>query len=288
MGQINESTNKQINKLSTRELRSLFTRTIYLSVTLTIFLSSCIPNKKVVYFQDKENKLPYDSLIQPQYHDYQLLEGDIIDVRVKSKDPVLSELFLMQQAGNNQNQLMQGAQNGSDIFYLTGYTINSNGDIELPVVGEIHVEGYTLEEIKPIIRERIAKYIKEPYVEVKLGGVRFTALGEFNSPGRFGILQSDVTIFEAIANAGDLTILADRRHATLIRQYPDGERVHEIDLTRRDIMNSEFYFIQPNDLLYLPPLKVRELGTGVTGAQTFSTVVATITGLVVILSLFTN
>ncbi len=182
--------------------------------------------------------------------------------------------------------MMQGAQNGSDIFYLTGYSINSNGDIELPVVGEISVVGKTLEEVQPILIERISKYIKEPYVTVKLGGIRFTALGEFNNPGRYGILQSDVTIFEAIANAGDLTILADRRHATLIRQYPDGERVHEIDLTQREIMSSEFYFIQPNDLLYLQPLKVRELGTGVTGAQTFSTIVATITGIVVIVSLF--
>ena len=253
-----------------------------------MILSSCIPNKKVVYFQDKEETLPYDSLIQPPYNEYRLLEGDIIDIRVKSKDPTLSDLFLLQQANSNQNQLMQGAQNGSDIFYLTGYTINSNGDIEIPIIGEVSVVGKTLEEIKPIVRSRIAEYIKEPYVEIKLGGVRFTALGEFNRPGRYGILQSDVTIFEAIANAGDLTILADRKHATLIRQYPDGERVHEIDLTRRDLMNSEFYFIQPNDLLYLAPLKVRELGTGVTGAQTFSTVVATITGIVVIISLFTN
>jgi len=284
----NQPINQASNQHKLRLMKSCISGTIYLCVVFPILLSSCIPNKKVVYFQDDENSLPNDSLVIPQYHDYRLLEGDIIDIKVKSKDPVLSELFLMHQASSNMQQMMQCAQNGSDIFYLTGYTINSNGDIELPVVGEIHVEGYTLEELKPIVKERIAKYIKEPYVEVKLGGVRFTALGEFNKPGRYGILQSDVTIFEAIANAGDLTILADRKHDTLIRQYPDGERVHEIDLTQRDIMNSEFYFIQPNDLLYLQPLKVRELGTGVTGAQTFSTVVATITGLVVIISLFTN
>src|SRR5690606_11074595 len=109
---------------------------------------------------------------------------------------------------------------------------------------------------------------------------------EFRSPGRYGVLQSRLTIFEAIAEAGDLLVQADRRHALLIRQYPEGQRVHEIDLTRREMILSEFYYIQPGDQLYVAPLKVREWGTGVTGTQTFSTIVATVSGIVLILTLF--
>lgn len=229
--------------------------------------------------------MPVDSIVQHRRQDYKVVEGDNLDIRVKSKDPVLSEIFLMNQSANAQN-MMQGAQNGSDIFYLTGFTVDSNGNIELPIVGVINVGGKTLEDIRPIIKQRIAEYIIDPYVEVKMGGIRFTALGEFNKPGRYGILQSDVTIYEAIANAGDLSIIADRKHATLIRQYPDGERIHIIDLTERSLMNSPFYYIQPNDLLYLPPMKVREWGTGITGFQTFAAIVTAVSGVFLIINLF--
>lgn len=265
------------------------TRWFWMPLLAITFFSSCIPNKKVVYFQGSSVGLANDSLIKAPRNAYNLLVGDIIDVRVKSKDPVLSELFLMGKSTSMPNMNMsQGLNNGSDIFYLTGYTINTNGDIELPVIGAIHVVGKTLDEIAPIIKERIEKYIIDPYIEVKLGGVRFTALGEFVKPGRYGILQNEVTIYEAIANAGDLTVLADRKHALLIRQYEDGERIHEVDLTSRDLMNTPYYYIQPNDLLYLAPLKVREIGTGQNGAQTFATVVTAITAIALIINLFGN
>lgn len=262
-----------------------------LPLLMIIFFSSCIPNKKVVYFQNPSGALINDSLINAPRDEYKLLKGDIIDIRVKSKDPVLSEFFLRGQAAQGAQpsmNMMQGLNNGSDIFYLTGYTVNNNGDIELPIIGVIPVAGKTLDEVTPIIKEEIARYIIDPYVEVKLGGVRFTALGEFNQPGRYGILQNEVTIYEAIANAGDLTVLADRKHALLIRQYPEGERMHEIDLTQRDLMNTPYYYIHPNDLLYLAPLKVREIGTGQTGAQTFATVVTVLTAVVLIVNLFGN
>jgi polysaccharide export outer membrane protein len=97
-------------------------------------------------------------------------------------------------------------------------------------------------------------------------------------------LQSHVTIFEAIANAGDLTIIANREKALLIRQYPGGSKVHEIDLTNKQIMNSPYYFIQPNDQLYLEPLPVRQFGgnLGVTGFQTFNGVLSALSSILLI------
>lgn len=240
--------------------------------------------------QDEANNVPLEQVIDYQYPEYRLQKGDILDVQVKSKDPQLTEAFMAFQGGGNMMQGMQLVQQGSDIFYLTGYTVNNNGDVELPVIGMVNVEGKTLLEAKPVIADSIAKKagIIDPYVTVKLGGIRFTAFGEFNRPGRFGILQNQVTIFEAIANAGDLTVLADRQHAFLIRQYPDGQRIHEIDLTDRSLITSEFYHIQPNDQLYLPPLKAREWGTGITGFQTFTAVVGTVTSILLIWNLVAN
>lgn len=270
-------------------IRKLLRRSLVLLPALLLF-ASCIPNKKVVYFQDKGQVILNDSLFKAPREEYRLLVGDIINVSVKSLDPALSEIFNMAtQAGNQPNlNMSQGMTNGSDIFYLSGYPVNVQGYVELPVIGAVSAEGKTLEEVSFEIKKLIEIYIKDPFIEVKLGGIRFTALGEFANPGRYGILQSDVTIYEAVANAGDLTVVADRRHAILIRQYPDGERIHQIDLTQRDLIKTPFYYIQPNDLLYLPPLKVRALGTGQTGAQTFATIVTALTAIALIVNLFGN
>jgi polysaccharide export outer membrane protein len=132
------------------------------------------------------------------------------------------------------------------------------------------------------IETEIRRYITDAYLVVRLGGIRYTALGEFNNPGRFSILQSEVTIFEAIATAGDLTVLANRENARLIRQYPDGLRTHTIDLTDKNIMTSHFYFVQPNDQFYLEPLKQRQYGSdvGITGFQTVLGILSAISSVI--------
>lgn len=248
---------------------------------LAVIGTSCIPNKKVIYLQNQEvGKMANDSLIQTAYSEYRLQTGDILSIEVRSSNPSIVQLFQSPSAGNSAN-LANGA---ADVNYLSGFKLNENGDIELPLVGFLKVDGLTLPESKVLIETEIKKYITDAYLIVRLGGIRYTALGEFNSPGRFSILQSKVTIFEAIANAGDLTVLANRKNALLIRQYPDGLRTHAIDLTERSLITSPFYYIQPNDQLYLEPLKERQYGAGVgvTGFQTFLSVISAISSALLI------
>lgn len=253
---------------------------------LTGILASCIPNHKVVYLQDKGlDAIAYDELIDISYPDYQLQQGDIINIDVKSSNPTIGEIFRPAQVTNNVGNL---ASSAADINYMSGFPLNTFGKVELPLVGGVAVEGLTLSESKNKIETEIRKYITDAYVQVRLGGIRYSALGEFNRPGRYSILQSHVTIFEAIANAGDLTVLANREKAILIRQYPEGTKVHQIDLTDQALMSSEFYFIRPNDQLYLEPLPVRQFGSGVgvTGFQTFTSLLSVVSSvLLVIVSL---
>ena len=108
---------------------------------------------------------------------------------------------------------------------------------------------------------------------MKLGGIRFSALGEFNAPGKRVVLQYQATIFEAIALSGDLTQLARRDKVKLIRQYPQGTKIHSLNLLDQSIIGSPFYFIQPNDVLYAEPLPQKSYGLGVNGAQTISTLI---------------
>jgi polysaccharide export outer membrane protein len=127
-----------------------------------------------------------------------------------------------------------------------------------------------LETARATVENELKKYVRDDdyFIRVRLGGLRFSALGEFSRPGKYTVLQNRVTIFEAIATAGDLNVLAKRDDIMLIRQYPEGSRAHRINLNNNEIMNSEFYFIRPNDMIYAEPMKVRELGTGTTFIQT--------------------
>lgn len=205
--------------------------------------------------------------------EYRLQVNDILDVQIRSMNEEANKLFTIQNQGGGQN-MQAGIQSGSDLYYMTGYAVNDNGAIELPFIGAVFVKGKTLKEAKTIIDSEIARYFKTYYLSVKLGGIRFSTLGEFNRTGKHVILQNQATIYEAMALSGDLTSLAKRDEIRLIRQYPDGTKIHTINLLDQSIIESPYYFIQPNDVLYAQPLPQKSYGFGVTGAQTITTLVS--------------
>ena len=230
--------------------------------------TSCVPVKKMIYLQSEEDIT--EKVFEYQKEEYKLQVNDILDVQIRSMNGEANELFSIQNQGG-QNRM--GGQ-GGDIYYMTGYTVNDSGAIELPYIGEVVVKGKSLKEAKALIDDEVARYFKTYYLSVKLGGIRFAALGEFNRSGKQVILQNQATIYEAIAAAGDLSPLAKRDEIRLIRQYPEGTKIHTINLLDQSIIGSPYYFIQPNDVLYAEPLPQKSYGFGVTGAQTITTLVS--------------
>ncbi|PZV82270.1 protein involved in gliding motility EpsA [Algoriphagus aquaeductus] len=250
---------------------------------------SCVSNEKIIYLQNIEGKeqIPEGQLISYEIPEYKLQYNDIIDVNVQTVDDLLKNGF--NTADENNAMRMQMAQGGGDIYYMTGYTVDKNGNIRLPIVGEVKVQDKTIEEARIEIERRLKEYVvTEVYVKVKLGGIRYSALGEFRRPGKFVVLQDRMTIFEAIANAGDLSNIAKRDEILLIRQYPEGTKLHRINLNDRQVINSSFYFIQPNDQLYAEPMKVREVGAGENAAQSLLLFTSVLTSLLLIVNLFTR
>ncbi|WP_317198018.1 polysaccharide biosynthesis/export family protein [Echinicola marina] len=248
--------------------------------TFTIF--GCISNKKVIYMQDERKEEFVSRKGEQMVHkieDYYLLYNDVVDISIRTTSPEINMIFNDPNAMAQSRMASGGLLSGGDVFFLTGYSIDDKGMVELPLIGEISLVGLTTNEAKLHIEEKLKEFIVEEdfFVRVRLGGIRYSALGEFTRPGKYTLLQNRVTIFEAIANAGDLTIYANRDNVHLIRQYPDGSKNHIINLNNKDIMESEFYFLKPNDLIYVEPMKVRELGTGTTLIQTFQLFVSIIT-----------
>lgn len=260
---------------------------------ILILASGCIPNEKVVYMQDKTDTMPDDSLITLKRIDYKLQPNDILLVNFYSSDleavekyyPVFARPGSIALGGNNNGG--GNGNNGPDP-YLTGYNVDKDGMIEINALGRVKAAGLTTTELKYAIEDSIRSQISDILVGVKLSGIPYTIFGEVSQPGPNLIRQYEANIIEAIATAGDLTLNADRGHVKLLRQYPEGARIHEIDVTGRAFLETEYFFLQPDDIIYVPPLKIRELGTGETALQTFATLISVISGTALIISVLTN
>ncbi|MFO7824311.1 MAG: polysaccharide biosynthesis/export family protein [Cyclobacterium sp.] len=259
---------------------------------LALQFFSCVSNEKLIYLQNLEGNepIPEDALIGYTTTEYQVQYNDVLDVKIQTVDPEMNELFNIS-GGQNMMQAGRNAESsGGDIFYLTGHTVDKEGNIELPLLGEVFVMDMTLKEIKTKVHEDLKKYMTNDdyYVRVKLGGIRFSTLGEFRRPNKYVVLQDRMTILEAISLSGDLNVSAKRDEILLIRQYPEGTKLHRVNLNDRNLVNSPYYFIQPNDQLYAEPMRIRELGSGENLAQSISLLVTSVTAAALILNLILN
>jgi polysaccharide export outer membrane protein len=215
-------------------------------------------------------------LLVEQQKPYRVQINDIISIRVKSLDQ--NNVQILNPIGDA--NLNAGTEERS---YFDGFTIDLHGNIRVPTLGYINVLGYTTEEIEKLLEKKLLEeQFKEAaniFVTVKLTGLRFTASGEVGSPGTQTLFQERVNIFQAIANVGEIPLTGDKKDVLIIRQYPQGQKIHHLDLTDVKVMQSPYYYIQPNDMIYVKPLKQKSLGTGTTAMQTLGSI-ATILSLV--------
>jgi polysaccharide export outer membrane protein len=232
-------------------------------IGLVVLIVSCVPIKRLTYLQEGEAKPEYK--LQRSF--YLLQPNDILSITIRSYDSETSQYF------NISNTSGQAALQGGDLlFYLQGYSVDLKGTINLPILGQVVVEGKTIVEIQVLIEAALKPYFTEGAVNVtvQLAGIRYSVVGEVNRPGKYVIYQNQVNIFEALANAGDISIVGDRKEVMIVRQMPEKVETFYLDLTDSRVINNPNYFIQPNDIINVQPLRQKSLGIGTTGFQTFS------------------
>jgi polysaccharide export outer membrane protein len=241
-------------------------------IVVGVCFTSCIPNKQLIYLQTKNDN---DSLrvIKPiVLKPYRLKTDDFLSIAIKAIDPKLVEIFNPSVTAN------VGTQQSEQALYFDGFKVDDHGNIRIPIIGEVNVLGFTTEEVRvKIEKELLAKYFNKEadiFVTVKLAGLRFTINGEITAPGTKTIFQEKLNVMEAVANSGDITILGDRKKVTIIRQFPYGTEMHDIDLTDINVTQSPYFYVQPNDYIYIKPLKQKSWGTGKTGLESVSTIVS--------------
>lgn len=214
-----------------------------------LLLVSCATPKNMIYFVDAENIAQ-----EPIKQDYinKIQKDDLLSITVGSKTPELAIPF------NPVTNL--NVATPKTLAETDGYLVNSEGYITFPILGKIEVAGLTYSELASLIEKLIIEggYINDPIVTVKLLNYKISVLGEVKMPGVQDIKTERVTIFEALSMAGDLTIYGQRDNVSIIREENGARTIAYVDLTTSDIFNSPYYYLRPNDVIYIEPNKKQQ------------------------------
>lgn len=226
---------------------------ITLSVILVIFCYSCVTQRKVEYLQDKNKSIK--DFPETRLNDYRLKPFDELYIQVNSLDEETTNVFANTRQVNPYVGSIQpyGAS-------LLSYSIDKDGFLLLPVIGKIQIKDKTITEASEILRDSLIHILNQPVVSVKLVNRYVSVLGEVRNPGHFSFAQDKLTIYDALGYAGDITDYGNRDNVVLVRNE-DGKNIRiNLDLTKSEILASDYYNLRPNDLVYVKPLRKKFWG----------------------------
>lgn len=221
---------------------------------LPFVLTGCSSYEKSLYLQ---NDAVINQSTQGQLYDFRIMPKDLLTIVVSTTDPAASAPFYKKLGQDKETTTSStvGMQN----LDLLGYLVDNNGEIDFPVLGKIKVTGMTTRECEALLRDKLKPYLKEtPLVTVSSSNYKFSVLGEVNAPGTYTVKDEKVTIFEAIAQAGDMTLFSIRDDVQLLREDSEGRRqVIHLNLNDANITQSPYFYLQQNDVIYVKPTKAK-------------------------------
>ncbi|GAA3926359.1 polysaccharide biosynthesis/export family protein [Hymenobacter algoricola] len=225
----------------------------YLSALLlaTGWLSGCVAQRTLPYLQGADYSVTTPVAVPNERLLYRMQPGDVLSIRVQSVQPVLNDMFNI-----TDTRTIAAGGDPSNLF-LSGYSVDATGHINLPTVGRVKVEGLTVEDAQEQIQQQVGKFVRDANVLVKLLSFKITVLGEVRNPGRYYIYNTQATLLEGLGLAGDLTEFGNRQNVKLIRQTPTGSEVMLLNLTDPNLLRSRYYYLLPNDALYVEPIAAR-------------------------------
>ena len=235
-----------------------------LILILPLLLASCVTSKKVNLLQEAGKKGIPSYADTLSYEDYRVRTGDRLYVYVYSIDERVSSMFNASGNGVNSSQIRQG-NNAGGSYDLYTYLVYDDGTIDYPMVGRLAVRGMTTREIKNELEHRLMEYVQDQVdykllsVEVNIVRRSFSVISDHGS-GTFSLTKEKVTIFEALAMAGDIGDFGDRSKVRIVREIEGQTQVKMFDVRSEDLVNSEFYYIEPNDVIYLQRIKGQSFG----------------------------
>lgn len=244
---------------------------------LVMGLSGCTSSKQIIYFQNID-----DAELKPLNTEYEAVikKDDRLTIVVSGPDKLVCAPYNLTLNEMNAN----GSSGSSNPEQATlSYLVDANGDIDFPILGKIHVEGMTRNDLVNYLTEEIGKDVKEPIVYVSFRNYKITVLGEVRSPGTYTVDSEKFTILQALGRAGDLNLTAQRNDILLLREVDGVLTHHRIDLRDKEILESPYYYLQQNDVLYVTPSATR-VATATTATGIWSVILSSITTMIAIIS----
>lgn len=245
------------------------TKFLILYILLAIAFSSCRSKKKILYlqgneeYQSKEMAANYEAIIQPD---------DILSIRVISQNIEAAQPFnLVPQGNSTQSNIGIGAQ-------LNGYLVNKEGYIEFPILGSVKVAGLTRTAFIEMMKNLLNPYVSDARINLVITNFKVTVLGEVGNPGIVKIDSDRYTLLDAVAESGDLTLQALRKNILIVRDNQGVKSFTRVDITRADFVDSPFYYLKQNDIVYVEARKAK-IDSGAFGS--YVTTLASILGLLI-------
>lgn len=242
---------------------------VFVSAALALVFVGCGTPKNVSYFQDLDNGSVQQIITST---DLVARPGDKLSIIVHSKDPQLATLFNLPVATYRIGEVRE--DNLANSQQLSLYTVDKNGNIDFPLLGNVHVGGLNRQEIALKIKDELIskKLISDPVVTVEFGNLYVSVLGEVTRPGRYNITHDKITLLDAIGMAGDLTIFGERQNVAVIREENGKVMTYRVDLTSgNNLANSPVYFLNQKDIVYVEPNDTRARQSTVNGNNVRST-----------------
>jgi polysaccharide export outer membrane protein len=201
----------------------------YISILFLFLFSSCISKKKYVYLQGSQDfsniSTNYDPIIQ---------NDDLLSITVTTQEV-----------------------EAASPFNLPSYLVDNEGKIDFPVIGDIQVSGYSIKELKSMLKQKLAVHLINPVINIKILNFKVTVLGDVLQPGVRSFNNHRVTLFDALGASGDLTVFAKRYNILIVRDIQGLKTFNRVDITKADFVNSPFYYMDQNDLVYVEQRKAK-------------------------------
>lgn len=244
-------------------------------LSISILFTSCVSQNKLKMLQEKTAKVPTEQFDNTKNTTYRVQGGDHLYIKIYSVDPKTSKFFQ-----TDFPNLMNPTY-----LYLNSYVVDEFGYINFSFIDKLYVKGLTIVEVKDVIQKTLNEYFKESTVVVKLVNYEITVLGEVNNPGTYTVYKEQANIFQALGLAGGIKDFANLKKVKIVRQNQTGASMHIIDLSDNKILSSPYYYMMPNDMVYIEPLNAKS-----TAFTTFpySTLISSLTLIVLGLSVYVN
>ncbi|HEY3369708.1 MAG TPA: polysaccharide biosynthesis/export family protein [Prolixibacteraceae bacterium] len=214
---------------------------------------SCRSSKELIYLKDAAN----NDIINGLPKEYTLKSGDILYISIKSMNPEVNILFNPE--SNMETSSGQGFQKYTTPSgaYLYGYEVDTDGNVKLPMVGKIKVSGILISQVEPLVQKKADEFLNDAIVKVKLLNFKVTVTGEVRNPGIYYNYNNSITVIEALAMASGNTDFASIKKVMVVRPFPDGNKSYMLDLSLKNVYQSEAFYLQPNDYVIVQPDKYK-------------------------------